>query len=45
MSCPCDVLMTKRHDVICDKLFEYCEMADLKVEKEKRYESDQNGNM
>ena len=45
LSCPCDGLMTKRHDAICDKLFEYCEMADLKVEKEKRYESDQNGNM
>ena len=44
-SCPGDGLMTKRHDAICDKLFEYCELADLKMEKEKRHEDDENGNM
>ena len=40
LSCPGDGLMTKRHDAICDKLFQFCEMANLEVEKEKRYEDD-----
>ena len=45
LPCPRDGLMTKRHDAICDKLFQFCEMANLEVEKEKRYEDDGQGNM
>ena len=45
LSCTGDSLMTKRHDAICDKLFDFCKMADLDVEKEKRYEDDGQGNM
>ena len=32
--------MTKRHDAICDKFYDYCVLAKLDVEKEQRYKDD-----
>ena len=37
-------LMTTRHDAICDKIFEYCNMAKLDVKQEQRYDTDKDGN-
>ena len=42
LSCPGKGLMTKRHDAICDKFYDYCVMAKLDVEKEQRYKDDGN---
>ena len=40
LSCPSKGLMTKRHDAICDKFYDYCVMAKLDVQKEQRYKDD-----
>ena len=43
VSCTAKGLMTKRHDAICDKFYDFCVKAKLDVLKEQRYKDDGNG--
>ena len=43
LSCPAKGMITQRHDAICDKLFDFCIVAKLQVQKEQRYQDDGNG--
>ena len=44
LPCKAKSAMTKRHDAICAKLFHFCQLANLDVQQEQRYENDNNNN-